>query len=52
MNNASIGNADLAYNTFAAALEGSAKSAGLTRASTPDAKQIEVTLVEYEGRGA
>ncbi len=49
---ASIGNADLPYNTFAAALEGSAKAAGLSRASSPEAKQIEVTLVEYEGLGA
>jgi hypothetical protein len=49
---ACIGNPDLPYNTFAGVLEGSAKSAGLSRASSPEAKQIEVTLIEYEGHGA
>jgi hypothetical protein len=52
LTSASIGGADLAYNAVAAALESSAKSAGLSRQNVAGAKPIEVTLVEYEGGGA
>lgn len=49
---ASIGAADLPYNAVAAALEGAAKSAGLSREPAPDARPIELHLVEYEGKGS
>ncbi len=49
---AAIGAADLHYNTAASVLEGSAKLAGLNRAAQgQSARELEMELVEYEGRG-
>jgi hypothetical protein len=48
---ASIGGANLAYNTVAAAVEGAAKAANLARTASADAKQVELVITEYAGRG-
>lgn len=48
---AAIGGADLAFSAVAAALEGSAKAAGLTRTSSLDSKRIELIVELYEKDG-